>query len=112
MNDYELYEYDEYLDNMLTTKPKDEHQPPPKFVVVLHVDPTIPQSFIIHVLHDHIGIPTERASDIALEAHMGGTAVVQMYPTRDIAETVVAEALTCVAIAFTDLTLTVEPEDE
>ncbi len=92
----------------IDTKKKVEQ--PPKFVIVLHNDSSTPFPIVIHVLTDHLGLCRDAAAKTMMEAHTAGKAVCGVWPTKDLAETRLAEAMNCYAVQGTELTLTVEPE--
>ena len=80
---------------------------PPMYAIILHNDNSTNPMIVVHVLTSHIGLAMEDAFDTMLAAHNNGYAPCGTF-TKDLAETLVAEAMTCEAIKGTELSLTVE----
>lgn len=80
---------------------------PPKYAITLHNDHSTDPGIVIHVLEEHIRIGADAAHNIMMEAHTTGKAVCGLY-TKDMAETLVNEAMMCYAVQGTELTFTVD----
>ncbi len=62
---------------------------PPLFKVLLLNDDYTPMDFVVHILQDHFGMTSEKATQVMLHVHTRGVGVCGVF-TRDIAETKVA----------------------
>ena len=64
--------------------------PPPMWQVVLLNDDYTPMDFVIDVLQQFFGMPSEKANQVMLKVHIEGRGLCGVYP-KDIAATKVAE---------------------
>jgi len=87
---------------------KKELKEPPKVAIVIWDDQTTPYDIVLHVLVAHMSIELEKAIDIMIEAELKGSAVCRVLNSRDIAESIVADALMCADVMMTNLTFSVE----
>ncbi len=69
---------------------RSKSKPPKLYKVVLFNDDYTTMDFVIEVLQTFFAMNRERATQVMLEVHQGGSAVCGVYP-KDIAETKVAQ---------------------
>jgi len=93
-------------------KPKIENKKelaePPKVAIVIWDDRSTPLDIVLHVLVAHMSIELGKAIDIMTEAELKGSAVCKVLNSRDIAESIVADAHSCADVVMTNLTFSVE----
>jgi len=76
-------------DNLALQEAKPKLKRPPLYKVLLLNDDYTPMDFVVHILQDHFGMTSEKATQVMLQVHTRGVGVCGVF-TRDIAETKVA----------------------
>ena len=76
-------------DNLALQEAKPKLKRPPLYKVLLLNDDYTPMDFVVHILQDHFGMTSEKATQVMLHVHTRGVGVCGVF-TRDIAETKVA----------------------
>ena len=69
-----------------TAESKPELKRPSMFKVIVLNDDYTPMEFVVHILESFFGMNREKATQIMLEIHTAGSAVVGIFP-KDLAET-------------------------
>ncbi len=71
---------------VVTAESKPELKRPSMFKVIILNDDYTPMEFVVHILESFFGMNREKATQIMLQIHTSGAAVVGIYP-KDLAET-------------------------
>lgn len=76
----------------LATKTKPQTKKPPLYKVLLLNDDFTPMEFVVHVLERFFGINTTQATEIMMQVHKKGLAVVGVF-SFEVAETKVMQVM-------------------
>lgn len=85
-DDDEGAEAPDHDSGVATAEAKPELKRPAMFKVIVLNDDYTPMEFVVHILESFFGMNREKATQIMLQIHTAGSAVVGIYP-KDLAET-------------------------
>ena len=85
---------------------------PRKWKVLLHNDDFTTMDFVVHILMTHFHKSPPEATHVMLQVHHKGVGVAGIYPSKDVAETKVAEVMAEAQENGMPLLLTIEPTEE
>ncbi|HWM91370.1 MAG TPA: ATP-dependent Clp protease adaptor ClpS [Thermoanaerobaculia bacterium] len=85
---------------------------PRRWNVLLHNDDYTTMEFVVHILVTHFHKSPPEATHVMLQVHHKGVGVAGVYPSKDAAETKVAEVMAEAQENGMPLLLTIEPAEE
>lgn len=83
-----------------------------RWKVLLHNDDFTTMDFVVHILMTHFHKSAPEATHVMLQVHHKGVGTAGVYPSKDAAETKVAEVMVEARESGMPLLLTIEPSEE
>jgi ATP-dependent Clp protease adaptor protein ClpS len=106
------FEFDTDRDEEFAVEERKKTRRPRKWKVLLHNDDFTTMDFVVHILMTHFHKSPPEATHVMLQVHHKGVGVAGIYPSKDVAETKVAEVMAEARENGMPLLLTIEPAEE
>lgn len=103
--------FDSEQETGVATEKRQRAKRPRKWKVLLHNDDFTSMDFVVHILMTHFHKSPPEATHVMLQVHHKGIGVAGVFPSKDTAETKVAEVMGEARESGMPLLLTVEPAE-
>src|SRR5262245_16423578 len=104
--------FDPEQETGVATEKRRKTKRPRKWKVMLHNDDYTHMAFVVHTTMTHFHTPPPEATHVMLQVHHKGVGTAGVYPSKDAAETKVAEVMAEARENGMPLLLTIEPTEE
>ena len=104
--------FDPEQETGVATEKRRKTKRPRKWKVLLHNDDFTTMDFVVHILMTHFHKSPPEATHVMLQVHHKGVGTAGIYPSKDVAETKVAEVMAEARESGMPLLLTIEPAEE
>jgi len=105
-------QFDTEQDSGVATQKRRKTRRPRRWKVLLHNDDFTTMDFVVHILMTHFHKSPPEATHVMLQVHHKGVGLAGIYPSKDVAETKVAEVMAEAQENGMPLLLTIEPTEE